>query len=139
MITGAFFAEAAEAVDNTLNVTRGVLEYYNVDSTREVRVVLVLLTQTQTGGETNSDLEIKVTPPIDRAEPLILRDTLPAARGGLGFVLFGIRTAMRADGRYEFEVSAGENTVSLPLTIRQIEFPPEKGLKGHGTHAKDPD
>ncbi len=137
MITGAFFAESAETVDNTLNVTRGVLEYYNVDSTREVRVVLVLLTQTQTG-ETNRDLEIKVTPPIDGAEPSIIRATTPEARGGIGFLLFGIRTGLPVDGRYVFDVSAGENTVSLPLTIRQIGFPPEEKLNGPGRHAKDP-
>ncbi len=137
MITGAFFAESAESVDNTLNVTRGVLAYYNVGPTREVRVVLVLLTQTQTD-ETNKVLEIKVTPPVDGAEPFIIRDTLPEVRGGIGFLLFGIRTGLGVDGRYVFDVSAGENTVSLPLTIRQIGFPPEKGLNGHGRHAKDP-
>jgi hypothetical protein len=118
IITGAFFAEHAEAVDNTLNVTHGVLEYYTVGATREVRVFLVLLTQRPTD-ETNSELEIKVTPPIQGAEPLIIRGPLPEAPGELGFVVFGIHTGLPVDGRSVFEVSAGDNTVSLPLTIRQ--------------------
>jgi hypothetical protein len=89
MITGAFLAESAEAVDNKLNVTGGVIEKWTVDSTRDVRLVLVLLTQTQTG-EPPNDLEIKLRPPASaHRDPLIIRGRIPkeTARGEVGFAI----------------------------------------------------
>jgi hypothetical protein len=120
MITGAFLAESAEAVDNKLNVTGGVLENYTVGPDREVRVILVLLTQTQTG-ETKRDFEVNLRPPaLSHPDPLTIRGPLPegAARGESGFACIQIGIGLPFDGRWVFEASAGGNTVAVPLNVR---------------------
>jgi len=121
MITGAFLAESAEAVDHKLNVKGGVLENYTVGADREVRVVLVLLTQTQTG-ETRRDVEIHLRPPpLAHPEPMTVRGHLPeeAAQGELGFAPIEIGIKLPFDGRWVIEASAGGNTVAIPLNVRQ--------------------
>jgi hypothetical protein len=122
MITGAFLAESATVADHKLNVTGGVIENYTVHpAAGDAKLTLVALTQTQRG-ETKRDVEIKVRSPLDDAEPLIITGPLPeeSARGELGFAIFGITTNMFAsfEGRWVFELSAGGNTISLPLTVR---------------------
>jgi hypothetical protein len=120
MITGAFLAETAEAVDNKLNVTGGVIENYTVGPDREVRVILVLLTQTQTG-ETPGDFELNIRPPaLSDPNPFTVRGPLPkeAARGESGFAPVQIEITLPFDGRWVFEASAGGNTVAVPLNVR---------------------
>jgi hypothetical protein len=121
MITGALLAESAGAVDNKLNVTGGVLEHYTVDSSRIVRAILVLLTQTQTGG-TRRAVQIKFRPPTGE-DPLIIDGPLPeeAASGEIGFALIAIGISLPFDGRWVIEVSAGGNAVALPLNIHSSE------------------
>jgi hypothetical protein len=128
-ITGAFVAESATVVNHTLNVTSGALEHITLDPEGGARFDLVALTQTQTS-EPKMDYQVKVRPPEADKDPLILSGLLPeeCARGELGFAIFKIRTNMlrHFEGRWVFEISAGDSTASLPLNVH---LPPV------GTHA----
>jgi hypothetical protein len=122
MVTGAFLAESATAVDHKLNVMGGVIEHWIVDPTRpDTQLTLVALTQTQ-HGETRREVEINIRPPEDGADPVVITGPIPeaAARGELGFAFFVFQTNIfgQFDGRWVFEVSAGGNTVSFPLNVR---------------------
>ena len=58
MVTGAFLAEAASVVDNKLNVSGGVLSRVAVGPDRSAQLVLVVLTEAQTGNSDNRDSKI---------------------------------------------------------------------------------
>ncbi len=122
MITGAFLAQSTETVGNMLNVTGGVFERITIDPTQKpgVNIILVLLTQIQTG-EPIGNVEIKLRPPVDGADPLVMTCPLPqeAALGETGFAPIAIRTNIwyHFEGRWVIETSAGGNTVSLPLYV----------------------
>lgn len=122
MVTGAFLAESATAIDHKLNVVGGVIEHWTLDPAGpDTQLTLVALTQTQLG-ETKREVEIKIRPPQDGADPVVITGPIPeaAARGELGFASFVFQTNIfgHFEGRWVFEVSAGGNTVSFPLNVR---------------------
>lgn len=117
MITGAFLAESASVVDNKLRVSGGVLSGFKVGPDRQVRFVLVLLTQAETDSpERRVDVEIR--PPTD-GQPLNIEYELPeaAAAGEIGFALFNVEVRLPTDGRWVFVVTCGPGVTSLPLQV----------------------
>ena len=117
MITGAFLAEAAAVVDNKLNVSGGVLSRYAVGPDRQVRFVLVVLTQSETDSPVRR-VEVEIVPPTDD-DPLVIGYELPdaAAGGEIGFAFFNVEVRLPVDGRWVFVVTGGAGTFSLPLEV----------------------
>ncbi|MEE6178047.1 hypothetical protein [Mycobacterium sp. 050134] len=117
LVTGAFLAEAAATVDNKLNVTGGVLSRFAVGPDRRVRFVLVVLTRSETDdSDRRVDVELK-SPALD--DSLAHRFEVPEASIGEfpGFAFFDIEAVLPTDGRWAVEVTAGGETVSLPLVV----------------------
>lgn len=77
ILTGAFLADAAAAVDNKLNVSGGVLSRFAVGPDRLTRFVLVVLTQSNPG-RTGRQLTVEARPPAD-AEATRLQFEVPEA------------------------------------------------------------
>ncbi len=117
VITGAFLAEAASAVDNKLVVSGGVLSGFMVGPDRVARFVLVVLTQAETDCPVRK-VEVEVRPPTDD-EPLTIEFELPeaAAGGEIGFAYFNIEVRMPVNGRWVFLVTGGPGAFSLPLEV----------------------
>jgi hypothetical protein len=117
VITGAFLAEAASVVDNKLAVSGGVLSGFGVEADRQARLVLVVLTQSETDGPVRR-VEVEIRPPTDD-DPLVLEYELPdaAAGGEIGFAFFTIEVMLPVNGRWVFVVTGGTGTFSLPLEV----------------------
>jgi hypothetical protein len=117
VITGAFLAESASVVDNKLNVSGGVLSGFMVGPDREVRCVLVVLTQIETDSPVRR-VEVEIMPPTDE-ESLVIGYQLPdAAVGGeIGFAFFDVDVVLPVNGRWVFVVTGGAGTISLPLLV----------------------
>jgi len=117
VITGAFLAEAASAVDNKLTVSGGVLSGYRVGEDRLARFVLVVLTQAETDSPVRC-VDVEIRPPTDD-EPLSIEYELPeaAAGGEIGFAFFNIEVHLPVNGRWVFVVTGGPGALSLPLEV----------------------
>ena len=117
VITGAFLAEAASVVDNKLVVSGGVLSGFGLESDREARLVLVVLTQSETDSPVRG-VEVEIRPPTDD-DPLVLEYELPEAVAGgeIGFAFFGIEVRLPVNGRWVFVVTCGPGVFSLPLEV----------------------
>jgi hypothetical protein len=117
VITGAFLAEAASAVDNKLAVSGGVLSGFMVGSDRLAEFVLVVLTQAETDSPVLV-VEVEIRPPTDD-EPLNIAFELPeaAASGEIGFAFFNIEVVLPTNGRWVLVVSGGPGLISLPLEV----------------------
>jgi len=117
VITGAFLAEAASAVDNKLTVSGGVLSGFRVGPDRLAQLVLVVLTQAETDSPVRR-FDVEIRPPTD-AEPLSIEYELPeaAAGGEIGFAFFNIEVHLPVNGRWVFVVTGGPGAFSLPLEV----------------------
>jgi hypothetical protein len=117
VITGAFLAEAASAVDNELAVSGGVLFAFRVGTDRLAQFVLVVLTQAKTDCPVRR-VDVEIRPPT-ADEPLTIEYELPeaAAAGEIGFAFFSIEARLPFDGRWVFVVTGGAGTISLPLMV----------------------
>jgi hypothetical protein len=117
VITGAFLAESASVVDNKLNVSGGVLSRFMVDVDRIAELLLVVLTQAETGNP-DRKFNVEIRPPTDD-EPQSLEFELPqaAAGGEIGFAFFRIEVVLPFDGRWVIVVTGGAGVVSLPLLV----------------------
>jgi hypothetical protein len=117
VITGAFLAEAASVVDNKLSVSGGVLSGFAVEADRQVKFVLVVLTQAETDSPVRR-VEVEIRPPTDD-DPLVLEYELPdaAAAGEIGFAFFNVEVRLPSDGRWVFVVTCGPGVFSLPLQV----------------------
>jgi hypothetical protein len=117
VITGAFLAESASAVDNKLDVKGGVLARFMVGPDRTARFVLVVLTQSETGNP-DRRVEVEFLPP-DGDEPRRVSYELPdAATGGeIGFAFYPIEISLPVDGRWVIVVTGGAGAISLPLLV----------------------
>jgi hypothetical protein len=114
VITGAFIAESASVVDSKLNVTGGVLSRFVVDVDRLAELLLVVLTQAETG---NPDrlINVEIRPPSGDGPQFELPDA--AAGGEIGFAYFRIEVVLPVDGRWVIVVTGGAGVVSLPLMV----------------------
>jgi hypothetical protein len=117
MLSAAFLAEAAAAVDNKLNVQGGVLCRYTVGPDRVANFMLVVLTQP---GDDDSDprVEVAIWPPSADAPKRASFEAPESVLGEFpGFAFFGIDVVLPSDGRWVVDVSSGGETVSLPLVV----------------------
>ena len=104
-------------VDNKLVVSGGVLSGFGLESDREARLVLVVLTQSETDSPVRG-VEVEIRPPTDD-DPLVLEYELPEAVAGgeIGFAFFGIEVRLPVNGRWVFVVTCGPGVFSLPLEV----------------------
>lgn len=126
ILTGAFLADSAAAVDNKLNVSGGVLSRFALGPDRLARFVLVVLTQSEPGN-TDRKLEIEMRPPSD-ADPIKLDFEVPesAVAEFPGFAFFELQLRLPDDGRWVMVVSGGTGAISLPILVS--EMPPTIGF-----------
>jgi hypothetical protein len=117
IVTGAFLAEAASAVDNKLNVTGGVLSRVAVGPDRSARFVLVVLTQAETGNSDNR-VEVEIRPPTGD-QPVRMEFEVPEVSIAEfpGFAFFEITIDLPVDGLWVLVVSGGMGAMSLPLSV----------------------
>ena len=117
ILTGAFLAEAAAAVDNKLDVRGGVLAACEVGPDHIAKVTLVVLTRAEAGDKA-AKLNIEVVKPSGDSESVEL-DIPGATLGGEnGFAFFPIGIQAETYGRYVLEVTSGGGSVSLPLRLQ---------------------
>jgi len=128
MITGAFVAEAAAAVDNKLNVSGGVVSRFAVGPDRFARFVLVVLTESETD-DSDRRLDVEIRPPNDD-EPIRLDFELPAVAVAEfpGFAFFDIQIKLPVDGRWVLVVTGGTGAISLPILVSEITPPQSLGF-----------
>lgn len=128
MLTGAFLAEAAMALDNKLNVSGGVLSRFAIGPDRSTRFVLVVLTQAETG---NSDrrVEVELRPPNDD-DPIHMEFEVPEASIAEfpGFAFFEMQVNLPVDGRWVLVASGGTGVISLPILVTEMPGPPSLGF-----------
>ncbi|BBX99205.1 hypothetical protein [Mycobacterium lacus] len=127
IITGAFLAEAAAAVDNKLNVSGGVVSRFAVGPDRLARFVLVVLTESEIDGS-NRRVDVEIRPPTDD-EPIRMEFDVPevAVAEFPGFAFFEIQVQLPVDGRWVIVVTGGTGAISLPLLVSEM-TPPTFGL-----------
>jgi hypothetical protein len=129
IVTGAFLAEAAAAVDNKLNVQGGVLSRFGLGPERLARFVLVVLTQAETGSS-DRKVEVELRPPNDDEPPQRMEFEVPEVSVAEypGFAYFDIQVNMPVDGRWVLVVTGGTGAISLPILVSEMSPPPRFGL-----------
>lgn len=117
IVTGAFLAEAAEVVDNKLDVRGGVLSRFVVGPDRFATFLLVVLTQSD-ADDGDGRVDVEIWPPTGN-KPLQVAFELPPAAtvGEIGFAFFPVSVAMPVDGRWVIVVAGGPGVISLPLVV----------------------
>ncbi|OSC41404.1 hypothetical protein [Mycobacterium decipiens] len=120
ILTGAFLADAAAAVDNKLNVQGGVLSRFAVGPDRLARFVLVVLTQAEPGSS-DRDITVEMRPPTDD-EPIRLNFEVPEAAVAEfpGFAFFEIQLRLPVNGRWVLVVTGGTGAISLPVLVSDM-------------------
>ena len=128
IVTGAFLAEAAAAVDNKLNVQGGVLSRFALGPDRFARFVLVVLTQSEADGS-DRKVEVELRPP-NEDEPQRMEFEVPQVSVAEfpGFAYFDMQVNMPVDGRWVLVVSGGTGAISLPILVSEMSPPPRLGL-----------
>jgi len=122
IITGAFLAEKAVAVDDTLHVWGGALSGWSVHPEyRWAEFRLVVLAQVQTG-EDDRTITVEVIPPENTTASLVMTREYPQSWSAtdVGFAIFRLPIHLEVDGRYSLLVTSGGATISLPLTASTI-------------------
>jgi len=126
IVTGAFLAEAAAAVDNKLHVWGGVISHCGLGPERTVRLVLVALTQAE-NDNTDRTIDVDIQPP-NGEETLHISLEVPEATANnvIGFSYWPLPLRLPFDGRWVFVLTAaGGPTVSFPLIVSPL--PPQPG------------
>lgn len=120
ILTGAFLADAAAAVDNKLNVQGGVLSRFAVGPDRLARFVLVVLTQAEPDSS-DRDITVEMRPPTDD-EPIRLNFEAPEAAVAEfpGFAFFEIQLRLPGNGRWVLVVTGGTGAISLPVLVSDM-------------------
>ncbi|OBJ61771.1 hypothetical protein [Mycobacterium sp. 1423905.2] len=124
ILTGAFLADAAAAVDNKLNVSGGVVSRFGLGPDRLVRFVLVVLTQAEPGN-TDRSVHLEMRPPSED-EPIHLDFEVPEAAVAEypGFAFFELQLRLPVDGRWVLVVTGGAGAISLPVQVTEMAPPP---------------
>ena len=104
-------------VDNKLSVSGGVLSGFKVGPDRQVRFMLVLLTQAETDSPVRL-VEVEIMPPTDD-EPLNIEYELPRPRPAAksDSPSSTIEVRLPTNGRWVFVVTCGAGVTSLPLQV----------------------
>ncbi|CAM3002507.1 hypothetical protein BST27_24280 [Mycobacterium intermedium] len=120
ILTGAFLADSAAAVDNKLNVSGGVLSRFALGPDRSARFTLVVLTQSDPDNN-DRKLEIEMRPPSD-ADPIKLDFEVPesAVAEFPGFAFFELQLQLPDNGRWVMVLSAGTGAISLPILVSDL-------------------
>ncbi|SON60004.1 hypothetical protein MSIMFI_01495 [Mycobacterium simulans] len=128
ILTGAFLADAAAAVDNKLNVSGGVLSRFALGPDRLARFVLVVLTQAEPGSS-DRQVEIEMRPPTDD-DPIRLQFEVPesAVAEFPGFAFFELQLRLPVNGRWVLVVTGGTGAISLPVLVSEMPAQPSFGL-----------
>lgn len=128
IVTGAFLAEKAVAVDGLLHVWGGALSGWTVHPEyRWAEFMLVVLAQVQTG-EDDRTITVEVIPPKDTARSLVMTREYPRGwpTDDVGFAIFRLPVHLEVDGRYVLLVASGGATISLPLTVSTSSDPDDQ-------------
>jgi hypothetical protein len=117
IVTGAFLAEAAETVDNKLNVQGGVLSRYTVGPDRWAQFVLVVLTRADSDNP-NPRVVVEIrSPTLDESQERTFTVPDEAIGEFPGFAFFDISVNLPNDGRWVVTVNGGTDVISLPLLV----------------------
>ncbi|MFV0494241.1 hypothetical protein [Mycobacterium sp.] len=124
ILTGAFLAEQATVVENTLSVSGGVLSRFGLGPDRAARFVLVVLTQ-EDPGSTDRQIKVEMRPPNDD-EPFDTEFEVPetAVTDLPGFAFFELQVKLPADGRWLLVVTSDSGSISLPVLVSEM---PQQG------------
>jgi hypothetical protein len=117
IVTGAFLAESAAAVDNKLDVHGGVLSRFMVGPDRLARFLLVVLTQSE-ADDADGRVNAEIWPPTgDEPRRLAFQMPAEATVGEIGFAFFPVEVTLPVDGRWVIVVAGGPGVISLPLVV----------------------
>lgn len=122
IVTGAFLAEAAAAVDNKLHIWGGVISHCGLGPERMVRLVLVALTQAE-ADNTNRTIDVDIRPPNGEDSLHISLEVPEAtANNDIGFSYWPLPLQLPFDGRWVFALTAaGGSEVSFPLVVSALQ------------------
>lgn len=120
ILTGAFLADQAAAVDNKLNVAGGVLSRFAVGPDRLARFILVVLIQSDPDNPERK-IEVEMRPPAE-GDPIRLEFEVPEASVAEfpGFAFFEIQLRLPVDGRWVLVVTGGAGAISLPAQVSEM-------------------
>lgn len=122
IVTGAFLAEAAAAVDNKLHIWGGVISHCGLGPERMVRLVLVALTQAE-ADNTERTIDVDIRPP-NGEDSLHISLEVPevTANNDIGFSYWPLPLQLPFDGRWVFALTAaGGSEVSFPLIVSALQ------------------
>jgi hypothetical protein len=122
IVTGAFLAEAAAAVDNKLHIWGGVISHCGLGPERTVRLVLVALTQAE-ADNTDRTIDVDIRPPNGEDSVHISLEVPEAtANNDIGFSYWPLPLQLPFDGRWIFALTAaGGSEVSFPLIVSALQ------------------
>jgi hypothetical protein len=122
IVTGAFLAEAAAAVDNKLHIWGGVISHCGLGPERTVRLVLVALTQAE-ADNTDRTIDVDIRPPNGEDSVHISLEVPEAtANNDIGFSYWPLPLQLPFDGRWVFALTAaGGSEVSFPLIVSTLQ------------------
>jgi hypothetical protein len=118
IVTGAFLAEAAAAVDGKLHIWGGAISHCGLGPERMVQFVLVALTQAE-ADNTDRQIDVDVRPPNDE-ETIHFTLEVPqaTANNDIGFTYWPLPLQLPFDGRWLFVLTAASGaSVSFPLIV----------------------
>lgn len=120
IVTGAFFADRIETVDNKANITGGVQDYITLAGSGDVwntNLVLLLQSNPDDAGKDHT-ATIEIFDPnyesVHKSDSTI-QSTLH--RGENRFWFFVMPLTFAIPGRYAFVVTVEGSTVSVPITV----------------------
>jgi hypothetical protein len=118
IVTGAFLAEAAAAVDGKLHVWGGVISHCGLGPERRVQFVLVVLTQADAENPDRT-IDVDIRPPNGK-ESLHFSLEVPEATANneIGFTYWPLPLELPFNGRWDFVLTtAGGQEASFPLIV----------------------
>lgn len=122
IVTGAFFAQMAEIVDQKLNVTGGVLDWLETDLNSPFPLNLIILLQSglEDSSRDTHDVTLEVFGPSGPAGTIAGPMQWDRREGENRFWLTPFNFVFTEYGRHVFVFSIDNSTVSLPLTVRPV-------------------
>ncbi|WP_328599217.1 hypothetical protein [Rhodococcus sp. (in: high G+C Gram-positive bacteria)] len=120
IVTGAFFAEKVEVVDDKANIMGGILDYVTLSGPGDMWDTNLFLVLQAGADDEGTDYTISVEIIAPGGETVGTHDELVPSGAHSGenrFYFLGLRMSFSSPGRHVFIVTVGGAIVSVPIRI----------------------
>ena len=117
MLSGAFLADDAIAVDGKLNVRGGVVSSARVGPNRVARVTLVVITRAEPS-DTAPKISVQLIDPSGESQAFEVEIPAASLSSEIGFAYWPLWIPVEIDGRYVIVVASDSSSISIPLSVR---------------------